>query len=130
MHETDKQREFIEFRAKGFSYRSIAKRIKVAKSTLCIWQEKLKTQISVVHNDELEDLYEEYRITTISRIKRLGELLNRLENELKTRDLSDVSTDKLIQLYTMSMNALRAEIPESKEITDFDVAMCNTELLD
>ncbi|THH34525.1 COG3415 family protein [Neolewinella litorea] len=90
--------QFIQARAEGKSFSSIAKTLQVSKQTAINWSKELEEEIATRRAIELEALYEEYRLTKEGRLQRLGSLLERLQREVEERDLSDVPTDKLIAL--------------------------------
>jgi len=54
------QAEFIELRAKGWSYRRIARKLRVSKSTLANWSQELEEEIASLKAMELEGLFEQY----------------------------------------------------------------------
>lgn len=115
-----KQR-LIEMRAKGYSYDKIAKELGKAKQTVIDWAKELDEEISNLKAMELEALYENYSLLKESRLKNLGNLFNKVRNEIEERDLSDVPTDKLLALYIKLNETVRSEIVEptilsSKEI--------------
>jgi transposase len=80
--------QFIELRAKGWSYRKIANRLKVSKSTLSNWRAELEEEIASLRAMELEALYERYCLAKEGSIKLLGNQLKAIKKELKSRDLS------------------------------------------
>lgn len=130
MHDIEKRKQFIQLRAANLSFRTIAKKIGVARSTLCNWESTLETEIKLCKKDEIDGLCESYHITVTSRIKRLGELANKLEDEIRNRDLSDVATDKLISLYCATIGALKNEIPEGGHISTIDLIGHDPEVMD
>jgi transposase-like protein len=89
---------FIEMRAKGISIRSIAKELGVSPQTLCNWQTELDDEISRRKAVELEALYEKNLMLKEHRINFFGQHINRLQEELKNRNLTDISTDRLFDL--------------------------------
>ena len=46
---TELQLDFVELRAKGWSYRKIARRLKASKSTPANWSHELEAEISPPH---------------------------------------------------------------------------------
>ncbi len=56
-----KQDLFIEMRTNGQSYNSIAKKLKVSKSTLIKWSREFRNEINNAKALELESLREEIR---------------------------------------------------------------------
>lgn len=118
----DKKQDFIELRAKGHSYTKIARRLKVSKNTLVAWNKELEEEVSRARAMELEALLERYWLQKEGRIKILGDQMQALRKELRTRDLSDVSTDKLLDLLLKYEDRLREEalepIDSSREPAD------------
>ena len=104
-----KQERFILLRAEGDSYRTIAKKLRISRNTLTKWEGELGERISEAKRDRLEAVYKEYGMLKESRIRGLGERLKRIESELDKRDLSDVSSDKLLDLALKYRATLREE---------------------
>ena len=98
MIDTDKQRKFIELRAKNKSLQTISNEIGVSKPTLIKWDKEFKYEVKNLNNIELEALTEEYKVSIDQRITYLGKLQKKVLNELKSRDLQDVKTDKLLEM--------------------------------
>jgi hypothetical protein len=103
---------FIELRAKGFSYDRIARELKTNKQTLIDWSKELQDEIANRKALELETLYESFYLLKEYRLKNFGNLLNKIEKELQARDLSDVPTDKLLDLFLKYNSQLKEEIVE------------------
>ncbi len=101
--------QFVDLRAKGWSYRRIAKRLKVSKSTLANWSQELKQEIASLRAIELEALQEQYFLLREGRIKLLGGLLKKLLKEAMSRDLATLPTDKLLELLLKYEEALQEE---------------------
>jgi len=106
-----KQR-FIELRASGWSYDKIARELGVSKVTLIQWSKGLEHEIANLKAIELESLLEQYYLSRVKRIELLGEKLRALKNELETRDLKDVSTDRLVTLFLKLYELAKAEAVE------------------
>ena len=104
--------QFIELRARGYSYDKIAKELGKAKQTLIDWGKELDAEIANRKALELEVLYEEQLLLKEARLKRLGGILTRLEGDLNKRELSDLSTDKLLDLYLRYIDKVEAEYLE------------------
>ena len=113
--------KFIHLRAKGLSYAKIAKELKVSKSTLTNWNQELHTEIAQAKAMELEALQEQYFLLKEGRIKLLGEQLKAIQVEISDRDLSKVSTEKLMELQLRYFGELKTEYvevrPENKSGT-------------
>lgn len=103
--------QFIQARAEGKSFSSIAKALQVSKQTAINWSKELEEEIAAKRAIELEALYEEYRLTREGRLQRLGSLLERLQKEVEERDLSDVPTDKLIALLLKAAEQAEKQAP-------------------
>lgn len=121
---------FIELRAMGYSFDKIAKELKVAKSTLINWSKEFEHEISNLKAIELESLQEEYYITKSARIEVLGEQTKRLKEELIGRDLRDIPTEKLLDLFIKYMQSLKYEetdtIFQKQEEEELDDLINNT----
>jgi len=100
---------FIHLRAKGLSYAKIAKELKVSTSTLTNWNQELQEEISQAKAMELEALQEEYFILKEGRIKLLGDQLKAIQEEISGRDLSKVSTERLMDLQLRYFGELKTE---------------------
>jgi len=114
---------FIELRAKGWSFDRIAKELGRAKQTLIDWSKELQEEIANRKALELEALYETYYLQRESRLQMFGVMLTKIKKEVESRDLSDVPTDKLLELFLKYNNQIREEIVEpiyksSQELTE------------
>lgn len=103
---------FIELRAKGWSFDKIAKELGKAKQTLIDWSKELQDEIANRKALELETLYETYYLQRESRLQTFGAILTKIKEEVMSRDLSDVPTDKLLDLFLKYNNQIREEIVE------------------
>jgi hypothetical protein len=123
---------FIELRAKGWSYDKIAKELGKAKQTLIDWGKELEDEIANLKALELEALYEKYYLLKESRIETFGELVKKLKDEVMSRDLSEVPTDKLLELLLKYENQLKDEViePRFKTSTEIKEDKLDRELLD
>ncbi len=114
--------DFIRLRAQGLSYAKIAERLGVAKSTLANWNADLEAEIASARAMELEALQEEYFLLKEKRISLLGEQLRRLRDELETRDLSEVATEKLLELQLRYYTSLKEEFVEARPLSEAEQA--------
>jgi len=110
--DNETKQQFIELRAKGFSFDKIADDLDVAKQTLINWSKEFEGEIARLEALELEALYEKYHLLKKKRIERVGELLNKVYNELGQRDFTEVETDKLVDLYLRTLTKLKDELVE------------------
>lgn len=112
MTDRDTENRIIELRARGKSYSTIASELKIGKQTALDVCKKYKEQIATLQALELEQLYEEQRITSTERITAIASLMQRVREEIDSRDLSQVPTEKLIDIYLKQASALKEEIIE------------------
>ena len=117
--------QFVELRAKGWSYVKIARKLKVSKNTLANWGAELEGEIASLKAMELEALHEKYFMNKESRIRLLGEQLKEIKAELKRRGLDDVSTDKLLEMELKLYQALQAEYVETRPLTEEEMEILN-----
>ncbi len=119
----DQKEKFIELRAKGWSFDRIAKELGRAKQTLIDWSKDLQEEISNRKALELEALYETYYLQRENRLQMFGAMLTKIKEEVEGRDLSDVATDKLLELFLKYNSQVKEEIVEpiyksSQELTE------------
>ena len=107
----DKER-FIELRAKGWSFDRIAKELGKAKQTLIDWSKELQEEVANLKALELEALYEKYYLLKETRLQTFGAMLTKIKEEVERRDLSDVPTDKLLDLFLKYNSQVKEEIVE------------------
>ena len=112
MEPTDLKERFIELRAKGWSFDKIAKELGKAKQTLIDWSKELQEEIANVKASELEVLYEKYYLLKEARLQTFGEMITKIKKEVEGRDLSDVPTDKLLDLLLKYNSLVKDEIVE------------------
>lgn len=115
--------QFIELRAKGWSFDKIAKELGKAKQTLIDWSKELQEAIANRKAIELEALYETYYLQKENRLQSFGAILSKIKEEVERRDLSDVPTDKLLELFLKYNTQVKEEYIEptyksSKEIQE------------
>jgi hypothetical protein len=112
METTELKERFIELRAKGWSFDKIAKETGKAKQTLIDWSKELQDEIGNRKALELEALYESYYLMRENRLQTFGAMLTKIKEEVERRDLSDVPTDKLLDLLLKYNSQVKEEIVE------------------
>ena len=112
METTELKERFIELRAKGWSFDKIAKETGKAKQTLIDWSKELQDEIANRKALELEALYETYYLQRESRLQTFGAMLTKIKKGVESRDLSDVPTDKLLELLLKYNSQVKEEIVE------------------
>lgn len=121
MESLETKERFIELRAKGYSFDKIAKEIGKAKQTLIDWSKELEDEIANLKAIELEALYEKYYLHKEQRLELFAEQLSKIKEELEQRDLSQVSTDKLLDLFLKFDTKIGEEIIEPVFKTSQDI---------
>ncbi len=112
MESLEIKEKFIELRAKGWSFDKIAKELGKAKQTLIDWSKELQDEIANRKALELEALYESYYLLKENRLQTFGVMLTKIKTEVESRDLSDVPTDKLLELLLKYNSQVKDEIVE------------------
>ena len=115
------KKEYVRLRAEGKSYSTIAKELKIAKSTCVSWEKELESQIADMKRASLEELCEEYGMAKEARIKRIGGTLSLIEDALSKADLSDIDPVKLLDYQLKYAAALKEEYAGAKPVSRFDV---------
>jgi transcriptional regulator with XRE-family HTH domain len=123
---------FIELRAKGWSFDKIAKELGKAKQTLIDWSKELQEDIANRKALELEALYESYYLLKENRLQSFGVILTKIKEEVERRDLSDVPTDKLLDLFLKYNSQVKEEVvePHFKTSTEIEEEKLDRELLE
>jgi len=108
----DTKQRFIDLRARGWSFDKIAKELGKAKQTLIDWSKELQDEIANLKAMQLETLYESYYLLKENRLQTFGAMLIKIKEEALKRDLSDVPTDKLLDLLLKYENQVKDEVIE------------------
>lgn len=122
----DKQ-QFIELRAKGYSFAKIAEKINVSKPTLIQWSQEDATfrNINNLRALQMDELQEKYAISKQHRIEVFSELLERVKAELINRDFSQLSTERLISLNIRLLDAVRRDETKLQLLGEPEVKLFN-----
>jgi hypothetical protein len=111
---TEIKQDFINLRAKGHTIRHIAKSLHLSPQTVLNWESDLNEEISRLKAVELESLYEQYQLTKKYRIKEISGQIQAIQKELSNRNLSDISTDRLMDLNLRYLERADREYIEPK----------------
>jgi hypothetical protein len=111
---TEKKLKFIELRAKGLSYRQIEQELNIGRSACGEWNEELKEEIVKRKAEYLEELYHNYYMLREARIEKLGDIFKKLDKELASRDITDLSTKELLDYYLKYLSELKEEYIDLK----------------
>lgn len=90
--------KLIQFRAEGFSYDAIAKKIGVSKPTLLKYSTGLADRIEEYKNIYLDGLAEEYRLMTCAKVEVLGRMLRMAYDALLEVKFTKVPAHKLVEV--------------------------------
>lgn len=104
----DQKQQFIKLRANNESFNSIALKLKVSKPTLITWSKELEKDINQAKAIEIDALQKQYWVSKQHRLTVLGERLKKVREELDKRDMSDLSTERLLELEGRFTDTLRA----------------------
>ena len=85
------------------------KEINTSKQTLISWSQELELEINNLKSIELEILFGKYFMTKQKRIEVFGSKIKAIKEELDKRNLSDISTEKLIELLIKYYTILKQE---------------------
>lgn len=121
MEITEVKKKFIELRAQGWSFDKTAKKLGKSKQTLIDWSKELQEEIANLKALELEALYEKYYLLKETRLRSFGEMLTKIKKEVEGRNLSEIPTDKLLELYLKYNNQVKEELVEPKFKTSQEI---------
>lgn len=94
----------IELRAEGLSFAKIAK-----QTAVDIVRDNID-EVTTLQAVEMEALIDAERVNQRGRIEQLSALHSRLRQEIEQRDLSEVPTEKLINLFIKTSETLKGEV--------------------
>ena len=126
---SEQRLKFIELRAEGLSYDKIAKKLHISKSTCSSWEKEFQSEITKLKHEQLRELYDNYYMTKEARIKKLGSILNRIDDALDEVDLSEVPADKLLDYKLKYTEALKGEYIWTAPTANFDGDITPKEVL-
>ena len=96
MHEQKTVERFIELRVQGWVFTRIAAELNVSKTTLIGWSHKHQHTIANLAAIERENRLQQHLASGDERMQKLGEQLRAAEAELAKRDLTTLSTGRLL----------------------------------
>jgi hypothetical protein len=104
----EKQSEIIQLRGLGNSYDKIAEQLNISKPTaikVCLAYED---KVANLHAKQIETTLEEAAYNLEVRSSMYKQLIQRLYKEISTRDLSEISTDRLFSMLEKTERSLTA----------------------
>lgn len=111
MENIETKNKFVELRAKGNSFQSIADKLGVSKQTLINWSKELQMEINNLRTVEYDALVSKYRLNKQKKLELYGEFLDKVYSEIQKRSLEDLSTEKLFHLYLKINTSLDKDMP-------------------
>lgn len=121
----EKHLEFIRLAASGRSLRSIGSAIGVSHGTLCGWKRKYADRICELCSDDMDIVLEAWAEAKNQRIAKLAQQILRVEEEVLTRDLSEISTGTLMRLGIRYREQLRLEVEPVEVSVQMDSTTTN-----
>jgi hypothetical protein len=109
MKDLEIQERYVELRAQGWSHARIAVELNVHRNTLIPWSHKWQFRIQNLRAIELEALQETLLATRESRAAALAQELQKAQAELEKRNISELSTSRLITLVKSLRDQIRRE---------------------
>lgn len=106
------KKKFIELRSKGTSFSKIAENLKVSKTTLIDWSKDFEREILNLRAIEMEELQQMYYVQKQKRIELFGKQLTEVNKELKQRDFTCMTTERLLELQIKYLDYLKKEESE------------------
>lgn len=102
---------FLVLRAQGKSLRTIEKEIGTNRGTLAKWEREHLEELMNLKAVERDTMREKYLLTNHAQLELLGTQFMRLKKELEKRDLSDIPTLKLVELFLKYSTRLTEDFP-------------------
>jgi DNA-binding Lrp family transcriptional regulator len=90
--------KFIELRAAGMSFDSIAEKLDISKPTLLKLARELQADIERLKFINLESLAERYKVLRAERLQALGGIAEKVDTAIEAADFSKLSPEKLVEL--------------------------------
>ncbi len=106
--------KFIELRAKGLSFDRISKELQTSKATLINWSKELTLEVRNRRELEREVLLEQVSLTHEARIQFIGDFMSKLRQELLSRNLTNVPTDRLFEMALKAQEESQRVSPATK----------------
>ncbi len=106
MKDLKTKERFVELRAQGLSFDSIAKEMGISKTTLLKWSRDLEDKINNEKYFAYQRLIEQYKMTKIARFKLLMQEWQKVNNALDQKDFNELSARELLNIQEKLENQL------------------------
>ena len=98
----EEKEQFVQLRARGYSFDKIAGELDISKPTLIKWQGEMNEQVKEQQYFELENILNHYEIMRRNRFEKYSRLLNavfqEMENRTEEQELSELPVPELYKL--------------------------------
>ncbi len=109
MQEQEKKSRFIALRAEGETFSAISQKLQIDTGVCGAWDRELDEVIREERSRRRAALNEEYGMTQEVTIRRLGEVLQKIDEAVADLDLSALPPEVLLDMQLRYTAALRAE---------------------
>ena len=120
MYEDKTVQRFIELRVQDWSFAHLAAELNVSKPTLIAWSRQHQHTIANLTAIERENRLQEHLASGEERMRKLGEQLRAAEAELAKRDLTTLSTGRLLSHVESLRRQLRREAGPMQFVSTVD----------
>lgn len=117
MHTPETHQKFIERLVQGWPYVRISTELGVAKSTLIEWSRKFRFEINNQRALAADELRNRVLGPPQARVNVLSERMAKVEDELRKRDLTSLSTARLYSLADSLRRQIEGVIGDPHFIT-------------
>ena len=121
MHDDKTVQRFIDLRVQGWSFARLATELNVSKPTLIAWSRKHQHTIANLVAIAREERLNQLLATTDERLDQLGVEIRAAKAELAKRDLTTLSTGRLLSHLESLRRQARREAGPLQFITTVDV---------
>lgn len=122
MKSKETKEQFIRLRAEGLSYAKISEQLNISKSTCSSWEKELSAKIVELKQERLQELYDEYGMAKEARIKKLGNVLHKIDDAIDESDFSAMTPSQLLEARMKYQKALNDEYVPAREASP-DITM-------
>jgi len=120
MHDDKTVQRFIDLRVQGWPFARIATELNVSKPTLIGWSRKHQHTIANLVAIEREERLNQLLATSEERLRQLAEQLRAAEAELAKRDLTTLSTGRLLTHLESLRRQVRREAGPMQFVSTVD----------
>jgi len=109
MSEDKRIETFIRLRVEGATFEAIADKLEVSNTTLIAWNKNIDTQeaIQAGRQMKIQSILKNHQLDKPSKVNAIAFFSKKIEEELAKRDLSEISTDKLLKMALMNEQRLK-----------------------